>query len=202
MINWCIYIRVNRLITVVILRCEALIEYNKSQKLSRIQPKKNQVDLDFDDEIPSAKPSARPHTQKENATRPALDAMPIIKPKTAARVSFRTAISSSYRSRRSRFGVDDDDNMSQTSSTSYENKFNINDSRFVNLIDTVRPVYVMNEMKDINKIIENNEALKNTETDGVKIRRNRVGGKRLAALAKEILSSDDYAYGRSARFAL
>ena len=69
------------------------------------------------------------------------------------------------------------------------NKFKRNDSRFVNLIEIIKPVYNMNEEKDMNEIIKSNQALKTTSLLFLREQQNksRKINSRLVMSAKRVL---------------
>lgn len=69
------------------------------------------------------------------------------------------------------------------------------DYRFNNLISIIKPPYLHKELKDINKIIERNEALKSVNLNAEmreKMKKVKQNGSKLAITAKKIIASGDY----------
>ncbi len=84
-------------------------------------------------------------------------------------------------------------------------KFRANDSRFVNLVDVIKPVYKNSnstttltgedEIKDIAKIIEQNEALKTSEEkEKERMKKSKINGSKLALSARQMLAASGYLY--------
>lgn len=74
-------------------------------------------------------------------------------------------------------------------------KIPVIDYRFDNLISIIKPSYTLKEMKDVNKIIEKNEALKSTNLNAEvreKMKKVKQHGTKLANTAKEIIASGEY----------
>lgn len=71
----------------------------------------------------------------------------------------------------------------------------ISDNRFQDLLRIVKPPYLLNEMKDVNKIIEKNDALKESNLDidtREKMNKMKEKGYKLAVRAKKAILSGDY----------
>ena len=132
--------------------------------------------------------------------------------KASARVGFKLAGESARDGSEAGFGLikqmHDADQKKSAEGSDSENetidcsetgfRFRKNDSRFVNLIQTVNPVYLAGEMKELNAIVKKNEALQSVKANEMnrEARRLKMSGKRLVASACEILASDDYQFGR------
>ena len=71
----------------------------------------------------------------------------------------------------------------------------IADNRFQDLLRIVKPPYLLNEIKDVNKIIERNDALKESNLDidtREKMNKMKEKGYKLAVRAKKAILSGDY----------
>jgi hypothetical protein len=71
----------------------------------------------------------------------------------------------------------------------------ISDNRFQDLLRIVKPPYLLNEIKDVNKIIEKNDALKESNLDidtREKMNKMKEKGYKLAVRAKKAILSGDY----------
>ena len=71
----------------------------------------------------------------------------------------------------------------------------ISDNRFQDMLRVVRPPYLLNEVKDVNKIIEKNDALKESNLDmdtRERMSKMKEKGYKLAMLAKKAIFAGDY----------
>jgi hypothetical protein len=202
----------------------ALLEYNESQKLSRVKSRKEAAPNEVSDaeqfksasQVMSSRRRStfvgkvRNNLEVSSALNATLLDFPSFssfnKPRTGARVSFSLANRKTsllnQRSAMQRMSVyeeiDSDSDSGQDGNVrGGKFAFKRNDTRFINLIETIKPVYVLGEARDITEIVENNEALKSTAgVEAILLKASKRGGKRLAKSAREIIASGDYFYAR------
>jgi hypothetical protein len=205
----------------------ALLEFNQSQKLRKATPRK-EAEQEAADELKTFSQSianrrratmvsqALDTTSMVNNANEELD-NPVnsslsARPRTSARVSFSVSSGSArgrigsvlnQRSMLQRMSIyeeqDESDSDTEMDGVRGRNfRFNRNDKRFVNLIDSIKPVYVLAGSRDVNQIVETNDALKSTASVQAILFNveSKKGGRRLAKSAREVISSGDYFYGK------
>jgi hypothetical protein len=207
----------------------ALLEYNESQKISRVKSRKEALsDSSEVDQLKSASQiassnrrqsafvgikSANNNSDSLTALNTTLLEFPSMssfnfKQRRGTRVSFgisnRKTSLLNQRSAMQRMSVyeeiESDSDSGETGNFQTNGRkfiFKRNDSRFINLIETIKPVYCLQEAKDVTKIVDDNEALKSTAgVEAILLKASKKGGKRLAKSAREIIASGDYFYSR------